>query len=56
MGAEREKLYLELEDYLVNQQHIVVPLYNPVFYYLVADDVKGLIHDNSLLRFYNVYK
>jgi ABC-type transport system substrate-binding protein len=56
MGEEREKLYLELEDYLVNQQHIVVPLYNPVFYFLVKEDVKGLVHDNSLLRFDGVFK
>jgi ABC-type transport system substrate-binding protein len=54
MGAEREKIYLELEKYLVDEQHIVAPLYNPVFYYLVADGVSGVIYDNSLLRFYDV--
>ncbi|MDR1979912.1 MAG: ABC transporter substrate-binding protein [Synergistaceae bacterium] len=54
MGAEREKIYLELEKYLVDEQRIVAPLYNPVFYYLVADGVSGVIYDNSLLRFYEV--
>jgi ABC-type transport system substrate-binding protein len=55
-GAERQKIYTELEEYLVNEQHIVVPLYNPVFYYLVADGVKGVLYDNSLLRFDGVTK
>ncbi len=50
-GDTRTALYQELETYLVEEQAIVVPLYNPVFYYLMGDTVEGIMFDNSLIRF-----
>ena len=52
--AEREGLYVELENYIVNEQFVTVPLYNPAFYYLVKEGVKGIFYDNSLIRFHDV--
>jgi len=51
MGDERTALYVELEEYLVNEQSIVVPLYNPIFYYLKSPDVQGLWFEDSMIHF-----
>ncbi|MGN0373065.1 MAG: ABC transporter substrate-binding protein [Enterocloster sp.] len=48
--AEREKLYKELDSYLVDEQCIAVPLYNPVRYWLVADGVDNLSYDDSMIN------
>lgn len=51
---QREALYRDLEKYIVNEQFVTVPLYNPVFYYLVKEGVKGVFYDNSMLRFHDI--
>jgi len=55
-AKERESIYKELEEYLVVERSIMVPLYNPSHFYLIAEGVKGVIFDNSLLRFDAAYK
>lgn len=49
--ADREAIYEEVEEYLVVEQSVMVPLYNPSHFYLIADGVEGIFFDNSLLRF-----
>lgn len=49
-GDERVALYEEIETYLVEEQHITIPLYNPVTYYLKADGISGVFFDNSLFH------
>lgn len=49
-GEERTALYTELETYLVEEQCIVIPLYNPVTYYLKSDSVDGIFFDNSMFH------
>ena len=49
-GEERAELYKALEHYLVKEQCIVVPLYNPVTYYLQAKGVGGVFFDNSMFH------
>lgn len=47
---ERTAVYEELDKYLVSEQHITIPLYNPVTYYLLADGVENIFFDNSLFH------
>ena len=49
-GEERAELYKTLEEYLVREQCIVIPLYNPVTYYLQAEGVSGVFFDNSMFH------
>lgn len=49
-GDERTQLYQQLETYLVDEQHVTIPLYNPVTYFLKADGVDGVFFDNSLFH------
>lgn len=49
-GEERAELYKTIETYLVDEAHIVIPLYNPVTYYLQADGVSGVFFDNSMFH------
>ncbi len=53
---ERKALYVDLENYIVNEQFVTVPLYNPVFYYLVKEDIDGIFFDGSLVHFYKIDK
>ncbi len=54
--AKRKDLYTKLENYIVNEQFVTVPLYNPVFYYLVRKGVSGIEYDGSLVRFKDIQK
>lgn len=55
-GEERTELYETIEEYLVAEQFIVIPLYNPVTYYLQADGVSNIFYDNSLFHLDDVIK
>ena len=49
-GDERTALYEELETYLVEEESIVVPLYNPVTFFLKSTAVDGIFFDNSMFH------
>ena len=46
---EREALYKALDSYLVDEQCIAVPLYNPVRYWLIADGIGNYSFDDSMI-------
>ncbi|RVU54408.1 ABC transporter substrate-binding protein [Anaerosphaera multitolerans] len=48
---EREAVYVELEKLLVEDKAAMVPLYNPVFYYLQSPKVTGVEYSDSMVRF-----
>ena len=49
-GDERTAVYEELETYLVEEESIVVPLYNPVTFFLKSTAVDGIFFDNSMFH------
>ena len=53
---ERLAVYQEAEAYMLQEQFMAVPLYNPVHYYLIADGVEGVKFDDSMISFGNISK
>lgn len=53
---ERKPIYQKLEKLLVEDKVAMVPLYNPVFYYLQSPKVKGIRFIDSMIDFNNVEK
>ena len=49
-GPERTALYEQLEEYLIVDQAVTVPLYNPVTFYLKSPAVTGIFFDNSMFH------
>ena len=53
---QRKPIYEKLEKMLVEDKTAVVPLYNPVFYYLQSPKVSGVSYIDSMINFGNADK
>lgn len=54
--AEREKLYREAEAIAVTKDFVNIPLYNPIKFYLVQQNVKGVKFLNSMVDLFYATK
>lgn len=51
---EKDEFYKKVDYKVVHEDVVVLPLYNPIQYYLVSDRVEGAVRmDNSLYRLYD---
>lgn len=51
---EKNELYKKADYKIVHEDFTVLPLYNPVMYYMVSDKIEGAVMmDTSLFRFYD---
>ena len=49
-GEERTEVYKQIDQRLVAEEFVTVPLYNPVTYYLKSDKVEGIFFDGSMFH------
>ncbi len=49
-GEERIEIYKQIDQRLVAEEFVTVPLYNPVTYYLKSDKVEGIFFDGSMFH------
>ena len=55
-GKARTAMYMKVEDKVVTKDVATIPLYNPIKYYMISKNLKGVAFENSMINFFGISK